>query len=287
MDAAALALSTTLLGDGPAAAAAPSDAPFKLVLDLEAWAPRLEGNFDDGTGPDGDEVDVRTPDLHDMEFVLSGALTARRGRLAVSIRGFSFSTDGGGTADDAFTLGDVAVGDGARFDSGFSWWSAGAEVRYDLYTPLAERTTAWSAPREGFTPPAHATELPVFLVLAADIGSIERSIANLDTGASQDANEAFVTLMAGAGFELSFDTKALPLVDRVTVGARAELGLAVPPGDGGFGGAARVDASIGARFACGASAYFGYRFVGVSLDGDEVDLVGSLQGLRAGVSFEF
>lgn len=285
MDAAALALSTVLLGDGPAAAQ--PDAPFRLSLDLEAWAPRLEGHFDDGTGPDGDELDVRTPDLHDMELVLSGALTARRGRLAVGIRGFSFSTDGGGAADDAFTLGDVAVGAGDRFDSSFSWWSAGAEVRYDLYTPLAERRTAWSAPREGFEPAANGAEMPIFLVLAADVGSIERTISNRTTGASQDANEAFITIMAGAGFELSFDTDAMPFIERMSVGARAELGLAVPPGDGDLGGAARVDASIGARFACGASAYFGYRFVGLSLDGDEADLVGSLQGLRAGVSFEF
>ena len=41
------------------------------------------------------------------------------------------------------------VGAGDAFDSSFSWWSAGAEVRYDLYTPLAERAYAWSEPRAG------------------------------------------------------------------------------------------------------------------------------------------
>jgi hypothetical protein len=286
MDAAAAALSANLLATDPAGPAQ-ADAPFKLVLDLEAWAPRLEGNFEDGSGPDGDEVDVRTPDLHDMELVLTGALTARRGRLGVGIRGFSFSTSGGGTADDAFTLADVGVGAGDAFDSSFSWWSAGAEVRYDLYTPLAERAYAWSEPRAGWKPSANGTELPVFVLVAADIGSIERTIVNRTTGASSDASEAFVTLMAGAGFELSFDAGAVPFVERVTVGARAEAGLAVPPGDGDLGCAARVEASIAARFRCGTSAYFGYRFLGVSLDGDEVDLDGSLQGLRAGVSFEF
>jgi hypothetical protein len=269
----------------PAAVAIADDAPaFKLSLSLEAWFPRLEGEFTDGPA----DVDVRTPDLHDSEPSFAGALAFRQDRLEVALRGFAFATDGGGAADTAFELGGLAVDAGDAFTADFSWWSVGAEVTYDFYRPLAEQPTPWGEPRAGWKPAANATDLSVFLLVSADLNQFERTLANLDTGFSTDANETFASLAVGVGFRLSFDTKpSMPLIRRIDLGAKAAYGahLAFGGGDGGTGG--RIEADIHAHFSEQLSAYFGYRYSGGGFEGEDMTLDGSLQGIRGGIRFEF
>lgn len=257
---------------------------FRLELSLDAWLPRLEGNFTDGGG----EVDVRTPDLHDMEASFAGELSLVRDRLEVSVRGFSFSTDGGGTADDAFTLGGVTVASGDAFTSEFSWWSVGAEIAYDLYRPFAQEPTPWSAPRESWTPPANGTELAFFGLVSADIDAIARTISDTTSGLASDESDSYLAVELGGGFRFGFDTKeSFPIVRRIDVTAKAAYGLALPVSDGDLGSASRVEADISFWFCKEGAVYFGYRLVGGDLDGEALELDGSLQGLRAGITFVF
>lgn len=280
---ASLALASGDAADAPTAAA-DEPAPFRLELSLDAWLPRLEGNFTDG----GAKIDVRTPDLHDMEASFAGELSFMRDRLAVSIRGFSFSTDGGGTADEAFTLGGVSVASGDAFTSEFSWWSAGAEVAYDFYRPLAATPTPWSAPRDGWTPPANGTELSFFGLVSADIDAISRTISDTTTGLASDESDSYLALGLGAGFRFGFDTKeSFPIIRRVDITASGALGVSLPVSDGDLGGASRVEADISFWFCREGAAYFGYRLVGGDFDGDAMELDGSLQGLRAGIRLAF
>lgn len=257
---------------------------FQLELSLDAWLPRLEGNFTDG----GAEVDVRTPDLHDMEASFAGELSLVRDRLAVSIRGFTFSTDGGGTADEEFTLGGVTVASGDSFDSEFSWWSVGAEVAYDFYRPFAQEPTPWSAPREGWTPPANGTELAFFGLVSADIDAISRTIADTTSGLVSDESDSYLAIELGAGFRFGFDTKeSFPIVRRVEVTAKGAYGFALPVSDGDLGSASRIEADISFWFCKEGAAYFGYRLVGGDFEGDVLELDGSLQGLCAGIKLVF
>lgn len=257
---------------------------FRLSLSLEAWLPRLEGRFTDG--PVG--VDVRTTDLHDLETSFCGALELHRDRLSIAVRGFSFSTDGGGDAAAPFTLGGFSVAAGQPIHTAFSWWAAGLELRYDLYRPLAEEPTPWSEPRAGWKAPANNTDLAVFTLLAADVESMRRSLANLSTGLAVDAKETFAAVELGGGFRLAFDTKArLPVIRRVEIeGLFAARGV-LPTGSGAFSLGARVEAGITAWFCDSGALYFGYRYLGATYEGDEMTLDGSLQGLRGGVRFEF
>jgi hypothetical protein len=258
--------------------------PFRLSLSLEAWFPRLEGEFTDGPA----DVDVRTPDLHDAEPSFAGALAFRQDRLEVALRGFAFATDGGGAADAAFELGGLSVDAGDDFTADFSWWSVGAEVTYDFYRPLAERPTPWSEARDGWKPAANATDLAVFALVSADLNQFERTLANLDTGLSTDANETFASLAVGVGFRLSFDTKpSMPLIRRVDLGAKAALGAHLPLGGGDFGVGARIEADIRAHFNEHVAAYFGYRYSGGGFEGEDMTLEGSLQGIRGGIRIEF
>lgn len=262
----------------------PATAAFRLDLSLEAWIPRLEGNFTDGGG----EVDVRTPDLHDNEASFAGELALVRDRLSVAIRGFNFATEGGSTAVTPFTLGGVTVAAGDTFTSEFSWWSVGAEVAYDLWRPLAQEPAPWSAPREDFTPAANGTELAFFGLVSADIDAISRTVTDTTTALASDQNDSYLALELGAGFRFGFDTKAsFPIVRRIEITAKGAFGAAIPVSDGDLGTASRVEADISFWFCKEGAAYFGYRLVGGEFDGDVMELDGSLQGLLAGIKLVF
>lgn len=266
----------------------PDQGGFRLALELDAWFPRLEGDFTDG-GPARDaEVDVRSPDLHASEASFAGALAIVRERLAISLRGFSFSTEGSGPAAAAFELGGVPVAAGDAFASDFAWWSAGVEVAYDFWKPLDERPTPWSARRDGWTAPANGTDFAILGLVSADLSGLSRTISNLSTGLATDANESFVALEAGLGMRLGFDTSSrIPVVRRVEFAAKAAGGVELPMGGGDLGSAARVEASLTAWFCHEGAATFGYRLVGGSFDGEDMALDGSLQGLFAGIRIAF
>lgn len=282
-DPAAIAPASALLAqaappnaDTPGAGAAP-DAPFRLELALDAWFPRLAGNFTDG----GARIDVDTPDLHGSEASFAGALALHRDRLEVSLRGFAFSTEGGGTADAAFTLGGVTVAGGDAFSSEFSWWNAGAQVAYDAWRPLAGVDGATGAgPRR--------TDFSLFVLGAADIMGLSRTIANATTAAATDADESLLALSLGGGFRLAFDTpSSFPIVRRASISGLASYGLALPVSGGDLGSAVRIEAELRAWFCDEGSVSIGYRLVGVDLDGEDMSLDGSLQGLFAGIAIEF
>jgi hypothetical protein len=284
MDVALLPLAAALALEPEAAPITSEPAEFQLSLALDAWLPRLEGDFTDA----GAKVDVRTIDLHDAAATFAGALTMTRDRLDVTIRGFSFSTDGGGVATTPSTLGGITISTGDTFTSDFSWWSAGLEIAYDIYRPLAERPTAWSDPRANWEPAANATDFSVFLLLSADIDAMSRTISDATSGLSTDANESFAAFEVGLGFHLGFDTSpTLPILRRIDIGAEAAYGLSVPTGGGDLGGASRVEANISAWFCQEGAVYFGYRLVGGSFEGDDMSLDGSLQGLHAGIRLAF
>lgn len=271
-------------GSAADGSAKPDPTAFKLSVELEAWFPRLEGNFTDGPS----KVDVRAPDLHDSEPTFAGQIALERDRLAISLRGFSFSTDGDGAAEESFALGGLSVGAGDAMRNSFSWWSAGAQVAYDFYRPLAEQTTPWSEPQSGWKAPANDTDLSIFALGSVDLMGMERSLANLASASSTDANETFVVAAAGFGFRLGFDVSArIPLVRRVDLGASVAGGCVVPVGGGELGLGARIEADLSLWFCDEGAAYFGYRYLGGTFEGDELTLDGSLQGLRAGIRFEF
>lgn len=274
----------TALSADPAAPVAGDADAFKLSLTLEAWFPRLEGNFVDGPA----DIDVSAADLDDSEPSFAGELGLTRDRLSVALRGFSMATEGRGPAESAFTLGGLAVNAGDALDNSFSWWSAGALVAYDFYRPLAEQPTRWSDPRADWTPPANNTDLSVFALVSADLQGMQRDLANLTSGLGTDANETFAVVHAGLGFRLAFDTKEwFPVVRRVDLGASVAGGAIVPMGGGDFGVGARIEADISFWFCKEGAAYFGYRYLGGSYEGEDLALDGSLQGIRGGIRFEF
>ena len=286
MDATALAVATSLALAQDSAAKEPvaETAAFRLELALDAWVPRLEGDFTDA----GAKVDVRDTDLHDSEFAPGGTVGVRNDRLFVGARGFSFSTDGGGVADSAFTLGGMTVAAGDDFTSDFSWWSAGAVLEYEFYRPYAERPTPWSDARANWTPAANGADLAILALFSCDVQGLSRDLANISSGAGASADETFVTVQAGVGFRFGFSTKeSFPVVRRVTLGAKAAYGANIPTGDGDAEGAFRVDAEIAAWFCDEGAVYFGYRYAGGDYDGSDMRLEGSLQGLRAGLRVEF
>lgn len=257
---------------------------FKLSLNLEAWFPRLEGNFTDGPA----DIDVSATDLDDSEPSFAGELGLTRDRLSIALRGFTTATEGRGPAESAFTLGGLSVNAGDALDNSFSWWSAGAVVAYDFYRPLAEQPTRWSDPRAGWTAPANNTDLSVFALVSADVQSMQRELANLASGLSTDANETFAVVNAGLGFRLAFDTKEwFPVVRRVDLGASVAGGAIMPMGGGDFGFGARIEADITFWFCKEGAAYLGYRYIGGSYEGEDFALDGSLQGIRGGIRFEF
>ena len=261
MDADAASLPTAL-DDAPP--------PFRLVVSTDLWLPRLEGDFTDA----GAEVDVRAVDLHDSETSFAGALALVGDRVRVELRGFSFSTHGSSVAESATTLGGVGLAPGDRYDSSFSWWSAGAEVSYE----------ALRVHRDG----ANGTDFGLFLLGSLDVQSVSRDLVNLTTGLATDAHEPVFVAEAGAGFRLGFDTRAsVPLFRSIEIGGKGTVGAAVPMGDGDLGGATRIEAWFSGRVTESLSLFVGYRLVGLGLAGEEMEMTGSLQGLRAGFSYEF
>jgi hypothetical protein len=280
----ALLVASAFAANPAAVPPTPDPSEFRLSLALEAWFPRLEGNFTDGPA----KVDVRAPDLHDSEPTFSGALALTRDRLRVEVRGFSFSTDGDGAAGDSFTLGGLPIAAGDTIDTSFSWWSAGTQVSYDFFRPLAEQRTPWSEPRSDWTPPANAADLSVFALASADIAGIERTLANRTTGLATDARETFAVLNAGIGFRFAFNTKEwFQVVRRVDLGAAVAAGAIIPVAGGDFDIGARIEADIKAWFCDSGAVTFGYRYLGGTYDGEDMTLEGSLQGLRLGVEFRF
>ena len=269
MDAAALLITSSLLAQSQAPDDA-SAAPFRLEAALDLWLPRLEGDFTDS----GAEIDVRTTDLHDSETAPAGSLTLSRGALAVELRGFSFTTEGRGAATEAYALGGMPVSAGDVVDSAFSWWSAGAEVRYDVL--------------ERHRGAANGTDFTLFALGSLDVQSVTRDLANETTDALTRAKEAFFVAELGGGFRLAFDTKdRLPLLTRVEILAKAGVGLSIPMGDGEFGGATRIEAQFTGWLGEQTAVYLGYRLVGASLTGEDMEMTASLQGLRAGFRHEF
>lgn len=253
-------------------AADPADA-LRVDLAAEAWLPRLEGQFTDN----GADVDVRTLDVHDTEVSFAGALRLHRGDFHIELRGFSFATDGGTASTERFTLGGVTVDAGQRFTSGFSWWSAGASVSYDAYEPH---------PRGNGAP--NATEFALFVLGSLDVQSVTRDIENLATGATASAKEGFVCAEFGGGLRLGFDSASwFPVFRRAEISTQLGVGISLPVGGGDFGGASRIEAQLTGYVTPNLAAYFGYRLVGASLNGEDLEMTTSLQGLRLGLLYEF
>jgi hypothetical protein len=279
----ATALAADAHAEGLRAGDVPAAEPFRLVLETEAWRPRLEGNFTD----DASQVDVRVPDLHDPELAFSGELRIERDRLRVAVRGFSFATDGAGVAGEDFALNGFAVDAGDAFRSGFSWWKVGLAARYDLYRPL-DRNPGPFSDAQPVAPPPAGTGFSIFVTGAMEFSDMRRTLEDLADDARQDAREAFVSTYVGAGFEVSFATNgSLPGVRAVSISAQAAGGLALPADDGEIGGVARIEADIALHLCESTRAYFGYRFDGGTYAGEEMTLEGSLQGLRLGLEVRF
>ena len=115
-----------------------------------------------------------------------------------------------------------------------------------------------------------------------------RDITDLTTAETTTADEAFVVAEIGGGFRLAFDTKSgFPLFRRAAVSGKAAVGASIPMSDGDFGGASRIEARFSGWITESAAVYIGYRLVGVSLSGEEMEMTGSLQGLCAGFRYEF
>jgi hypothetical protein len=267
-DLASLLLLGSLQGEPPAAA--PAEPAFRLELALDLWLPRLEGEFNDN----GAKVDVRDVDVHDTEPSFAGALRVIRDRVQVELRGFSFRTEGNTVADTAFTLGGVTVDAGDRFDSSFSWWSAGAEVSYEVLRPHHDGP--------------NNTDFALFVLGSLDFQSVTRDITNITAPASTDAIEAFAVAEFGGGMRLRFDTgRSFPLCKAMEISAKAAAGASIPLDDGDLGGAARVEATFTGFFDEHTAVYLGYRLVGASLTGEEMEMTTSLQGLVAGFRYEF
>jgi hypothetical protein len=126
------------------------------------------------------------------------------------------------------------------------------------------------------------------VLASADVQGMQRDLANLSSGLAVDANETFAVINAGLGFRLAFDTKEhFPIVRRVDLGASVAGGGILPMAGGDFGFGTRIEADITFWFCKEGAAYFGYRYIGGSYEGEEVSLDGSLQGLRGGIRFEF
>ena len=74
---------------------------------------------------------------------------------------------------------------------------------------------------------------------------------------------------------------------RASITGLASYGLALPVSGGDLGSAVRIEAELRAWFCDEGSVSIGYRLVGVDLDGEDMSLDGSLQGLFAGIAIEF
>lgn len=271
MDPAGLLLSTALLADAPSDDPVPAtDTAFRLEAAIDLWFPRLEGQFTDA----GTEVDVRATDLHDSEQAPAGALTLIRDRVRIELRGFSFATEGRMPAEEDFTLGGVGFEVGDTIDSGFSWWSAGAEVSFDIV--------------ERHRKAANATDFSLFVLGALDVQSVTRDLADIGTGEVARAREGFLVALVGGGVRLRFDTRpSFPIFRAAEIAAKGAVGISMPFGDGEFGGATRIEAMVTGWFDDRTAIYLGYRLVGASLTGDELEMTTSLQGLRVGFRHEF
>jgi hypothetical protein len=251
------------------------DRGFRLDFTLDACFPRLVGDGSVG----GVTASVGDLGVNDSEVGFFGVARVSLDRWRVQLSGFTFETDGTGTAGGVALRSDVA------------WWEVSFDVGYEFWRPFAATPFPWSAPGE-------AKEGRVDLVLAGTLGvtyddfswDAESLGGGGGAGTAPDIDGGWLAVRAGAEFVLSVDVHDLVgFVRTIDIVAGGSVGPSFgASGDAdGTGVLWTVDAGLHVRFSPNLGAHVGYRLVDndFEYEGGDADL--ALRGLVAGLSLRF
>jgi len=274
-------LAAAALAQAPAIAPAPASniaAAMQAVDDADAagltfrftpgaWLARLGGTSKLGNLPASDEINLETEfDLDDRETSPNFELAIiKNQRWQIDVSAFDFSTETTGTLAFSGAFGDVAFSPGDAYEASLDMTSVALSVSFWQWDLID------SAERGG----------SVDLEMAGGAGvrwlSVEQSLSLPGTGAAATGDGEW--LIPELIFQVDFQYRlpsSFPILDTYEVLALASIGPAIG-GDGGTVATLRA----GMRFwlASQFSVDFGYRLLECSVESDEFEFTGGLQGL--------
>ena len=259
---------------------------YELQAQLGAWVPRLTGKVSLGNSIErfSFEDDL---DLNQSETVFNGELYLRKDQTwELAIGGFDFGTE---SAVDSFNrdelFGDVTINRGDHVRSTFdatSFWGELVPCAWRAYDdddpshPDTENMT-WDG--------RYVIDLRLMPRIGIRTLDVEQTMENLDTGARQELESAWLAIYGGLAAEMQYrPEKSIPMLDLLEL----ELGLNAGPalgGDGGF--MTEVRAGINWHFHPNAGVTVGYRLLSMFVEDDEYDLDATLAGLYFAASLRF
>ncbi len=248
------------------------------------WIPRLVG--DAGLGP-GDRFELR-PDfgMDDREPTFNAELSIRKHeRWELQLSGFHFSTDATSDAAMPMTFGSVVLAPGDRFRSAFEMTSISGELRISVFRPLPLPWTDDGRARNSTSTGEAIADLRFMPAFGARWISVRHEVEDFAMmPAKERVRGEWAIPYAGVMMELTFRPDGLPLTDDIRIEAGIGAGPALGSGSG-FGW--HVRAGLTWNFTRNVGVTVGYRLVDLSVEVDDYELRGGLQGLFAGGSLRF
>lgn len=273
---AATALAQAPAATSPAVATADAQSPRAIApaanelhfsLTAGVWLPRLGGDVKFGPSPAAGHLNLEEDfnlDASEATLNFEAALTKGE-KWQIDLSGFDFSTDSSGEFGLDGAFGDVTFSTGDAYAADFDMSS------------LALSVSCW----QWHVIDAVKRDGPLDLRFSWGAGirylNVDQKLRLTGTGASADADGTWLIPELILQLDLNYDIpESFPVLDRLQVLGWISAGPAIG-GDGGavFSLRAGMRGWIGHNF----SIDFGYRLLEASVQNDEYELEGGLQGL--------
>jgi hypothetical protein len=243
------------------------------------WLTRLGGESKLGPLPGADELVLEDDfDLDGLEVTPNFELAITKGtRWQVDVSGFDFSTDSGGEFPVSGTFGDILFAAGDEFDATFDMTSIAVEVSYWKWHPIDSKRRPDTGGEEVMGG-AGRTDLRFALGAGLRWLDVEQTLEVPVSGLPRQEGEGewFVPMLV-LQMDLHHDLPdAFPVLDTLEILAAAGIGPAIG-GDGGV--VVTLRAGMRGWVNHNFSADFGYRLLETSVENDDYELEGGLQGL--------
>ncbi len=244
-----------------------TDTSLRFTFTPGVWLARLGGESTFGGLPGAREISLETQfELDDRETAPNFELAITKGsRWQIDLGGFDFSTSGRGEADFTGPFGDIAITPGDAYRADFDMTSLALSVSYWQWHPIN------SVDRGG--------SLDLRLAWGGGIRwlSVEQSLELPGTDSATTGDGEWLIPEAIIQLDLNYRLPdSFPVLQNFQIISILSIGPAFG-GDGGL--VATFRSSMRFWLSDCFSLDFGYRLIEASVESEEYELTGGLQGL--------
>ena len=255
--------------------------PVRMDLTASAWLARLRGQASLGPATTARQDLNDVWNMDSLEGAFQGDLSLLWKNWTLRFTGSEFGTDATQAATQAVSFGSTAFAAGQLMRSSFDFYSWGVDVQSWVWRPLSKQQFPWEATVNEDL----GGDLQILALMGGRGFGIRQQEQNLSTGASTTYEQAFGTVVVGAGFDAMVDLKRrVGFLDHLEFSVTGSWGPMWPGSQGSY---FEVRAQLVAWITGNAGVLFGYRYTGMDFTQGDYSFGGDVAGLIVGGQLRF